>query len=127
MKKQEHAIGRWTRVAACVFAMLCGAAAQERTITLQDAINIATRANHGLKAASYQVEAEEQNRRIAKSGYFPSVTNESFALHITDVQRVDVPAGAFGPTIPATNVFLTQGRTTFSSRFMRIIKSQPQI
>jgi hypothetical protein len=58
MKKQNHAIGRWPTVAACVFAMLCGAAAQERKLTLQDAITIATRANHGLKAASYQVAAE---------------------------------------------------------------------
>ena len=115
MKKRNHAIGRWTTAAACVFAMLSGAAAQERKLTLQDAINIATGANHGLKASSYQVAAEEQNRRIAKSGYFPSLTNESYALHITDVQRVDAPAGAFGPGIPATNVFLSQGRETFET------------
>jgi outer membrane protein TolC len=95
--------------------MLCGAAAQERKLTLQDAITIATRANHGLKAASYQVAAEEQNRRIAKSGYFPSITNESNLLHISDVERIDVPPGAFGPNIPATTAFLTQGRETYES------------
>jgi outer membrane protein TolC len=112
---RNHAIRRWTSVAACALAMASGATAQERKLTLQEAIDLATRANHGLKAASFQVAAEEQNRRIAKSGYFPSVSNESFALHITDVQRVDVPPGAFGPTIPATNVFLTQGRKTFET------------
>jgi outer membrane protein TolC len=112
---RNGAIRRWTSLAACVFAMLSGAAAQERTLTLQDAINIAMRANHSLKAASYQVAAEEQKRRIAKSGYFPSITNESNALHITDVQRVEVPAGAFGSAIPATNVFLTQGTETFET------------
>src|SRR4029077_9281529 len=112
---RNRAISRWIWVAACTFAMACGAGAQDRKLTLQEAIDLATRANHGLKAASYQVAAEEQNRRIAKSGYFPSITNESFALHITDVQRVDAPAGAFGPGIPATNVFLTQGRETFES------------
>ncbi len=115
MKKRNDAIWRWTTVAACVFAMLSGAAAQERKLTLQDAINIARRANHGLKAASYQVAAEEQKRRIAKSAYFPSIANESNVFHITDVQRVEVPAGAFGPAIPAANVFLTQGRETYET------------
>jgi len=112
---RNHAIRRWTSVAACALAMVSGAAAQERILTLQEAIDLATSANHGLKAASYQVAAEEQNRRIAKSGYFPTITNESNALHISNLQRVEVPAGAFGPAIPAAKVFLTQGAETFET------------
>ena len=112
---RNHAMGRWTTVAACVVAMLCGAEAQEHKLTLQGAIDLATRGNHGLKAASYQVAAEEQKQRIAKAGYFPSITNESNALHITDVQRVEVPGGAFGPAIPAANVVLTQGTSTLET------------
>jgi outer membrane protein TolC len=111
---RNHAIRRWTSV-ACALAMVSGAAAQERILTLQEAIDLATSANHGLKAASYQVAAEEQNRRIAKSGYFPTITNESNALHISNLQRVEVPAGAFGPAIPAAKVFLTQGAETFET------------
>jgi outer membrane protein TolC len=112
---RNRAIRRWTSVAACALAMVSAAAAQERKLTLQEAIDLATRGNHGLKAASYQVAAEEQNRRIAKSAYFPTITNESNALHISDVERLDIPAGAFGRAIPGTNVFLTQGRETYET------------
>jgi outer membrane protein TolC len=92
-----------------------GAMAQERRLTIQEAIDLALHANHSLRAASYQVSAEEEKRRIAKSNYFPSITNESNLLHVTDLQRVEAPAGAFGSGIPASNVFLTQGTKTFES------------
>jgi outer membrane protein TolC len=115
MKKRRYKTIRWTRVMACVCALAFAATGQERRLTLQEAIDLALRANHGLKAASYQVAAEEQKRSIAKSSYFPSITNESNLLHITDLQRVEVPGGAFGPGIPASTVFLTQGTQTFES------------
>ena len=115
MKARNCAINRCTRVGACVLAMAFAAPAQERRLTLQEAVDLAQRQNHGLKAASYAVAAEEQKQRVAKSSYFPIITNESNALHITDVQRVEVPAGAFGSSIPASNIFLTQGTKTFES------------
>jgi outer membrane protein TolC len=115
MKKVKNSIGRWTAVVACACALASGAMAQEQRLTLQEAIDLALRANHGLRAASYQVSAEEQKRRIARSNYYPSITNESNLLHITDLQRVEVPAGAFGSGIPASNIFLTQGTKTFES------------
>jgi outer membrane protein TolC len=115
MKKRSYAIGRWTAVVACACALASGAMAQERRLTIQEAIDLALRANHSLRAASYQVAAEEQKQRIAKSNYFPSITNDSNLLHITDLQRIEVPAGAFGSGIPTSNVFLTQGTQTFES------------
>lgn len=115
MKNLENAIGRWTAVVACACAVASGAMAQERRLTIQEAIDLALRANHSLRAAFYQVSAEEQKRPIARSSYFPSITNESNLLHITDLQRVEVPAGAFGASIPASNIFLTQGTLTFES------------
>jgi outer membrane protein TolC len=115
MRKRNYAFGRWTVLMVCVCAMASGAMAQERRLTIQEAIDLALRANHGLRAASYEVAAEEQKRRIARSNYFPSITNESNLLHITDLQRVEVPAGAFGSGIPASNMFLTQGTQTFES------------
>ena len=115
MKKLNRAILRWIAVMACACALVSAAQGQERRLSLQEAIDLALRANHGLKAATYQVAAEEQKRRIARSSYFPSITNESTLLHITDLQRVEVPAGAFGPSIPSSNIFLTQGTKTFES------------
>src|SRR5713101_4707529 len=115
MKKLNRAILRWIAVMACAWALVSAAQGQERKLSLQEAIDLALRANHGLKAASYQVAAEEQNRRIARSSYFPSITNESNLLHITDLQRVEVPAGALGSGIPSSNVFLSQGTKTFET------------
>jgi outer membrane protein TolC len=115
MKNLNRAILRWIAVMACACALVSAAQGQERRLTLEEAIDLALRANHGLKAATYQVAAEEQKRRIARSSYFPSITNESTLLHITDLQRVEVPAGAFGPGIPSSNDFLTQGTRTFET------------
>jgi outer membrane protein len=115
MKKLNRAILRWIAVMASACALVSAAQGQERKLSLQEAIDLALRANHGLKAATYQVAAEEQKRRIARSSYFPSITNESTLLHITDLQRVEVPAGAFGPGIPSSNIFLTQGTKTFET------------
>jgi outer membrane protein TolC len=115
MKNPKNAICRWTVVLACACGVASGAMAQERRLTIQEAIDLALHANHSLRAASYQVSAEEQKRRIARSSYFPSITNESNLLHITDLQRIEVPAGAFGASIPASNIFLTQGTQTFES------------
>jgi hypothetical protein len=115
MKDPKNAICCWTVVLACACGVASGAMAQERRLTIQEAIDLALHANHSLRAASYQVSAEEQKRRIARSSYFPSITNESNLLHITDLQRIEVPAGAFGASIPASNIFLTQGTQTFES------------
>src|SRR5277367_3115089 len=102
MNALKTAISRWTAVAACACVVASGAMAQERSLTIQEAIDLALRANHSLRAASYQVAAEEQKRRIAKSSYYPSITNESNLVHITDLQRIEVPAGTFGASIPAS-------------------------
>ena len=115
MRSPHYVIARWIVVIACAFAMVGTAAGQERKLTLQEAIDLAKQHNHGLKAASFAVAAEQQKRRIAESNYFPSITNDSTLLHITDLQRVEVPAGTFGSGIPSSNVFLTQGTKTLET------------
>jgi outer membrane protein TolC len=120
MKKRRYSFVQWTTLMACILAVASAAAGQERKLTLQEAINLATRQNHALKVASYALAAERQKRRMAQSSYFPTITNESNLLHISDLQRIEVPAGAFGvipggATIPASDIFLTQGNSTFES------------
>lgn len=127
MKNLKNAIGRWIAVIAYACAMASGAMAQEQHLTIQDAIDLALRANHGLRAASYEVAAEEEKRRVARSSYFPSITNESTLLHITDLQRIEVPPGTFGSGIPASNVFLTQGTQTFESSGTMIAQPLTQL
>jgi hypothetical protein len=80
MKKRNYVLGRWTTVVACALTMVCAAAGQERKLTLQEAIDLAKRQNHGLKASCYAVAAEQQKKRIAESNYFPGISNESSTI-----------------------------------------------
>ena len=120
------------RHVCCALALVVSAFGQERKLTLQEAVELATRQNHALKAASYAVAAEQQKRHIAESNYFPTITNESNLLHITDLQRLDVPAGAFGvipggAAIPSSNVFLTQGTKTLETSGTMIAQPLTQL
>lgn len=132
MKERNYPIGRWTILMCCIVCLVTAALGQERRLTLQEAVDLAIRQNHALKAASYAVAAEQQKRRGAQSNYFPTISNESNLLHVTDLQRIEVPAGAFGaipggPTIPAANVFLTQGTQTLESSGTMIAQPLTQL
>ena len=132
MIKRNRTLARWAFVVACAFALTSAAAGQEhasldasqeaasepaseKRLTLQEAVDLALRHNHGLRASSFAVAAEREQKRMAESNYFPTINNESSLLHITDVQRIDVPPGAFGAAIPSSTVFLTQGTNTFET------------
>jgi outer membrane protein TolC len=119
MNNRTHTIARSAIILACVIAVTSPVLGQERKLTLQEAIDLAKRQNHTLKATAYAVAAEQQKKNAAESNYFPHITNESSVLHVTDLQRVEVSAGAFGQIsgslIPSSNLFLTQGRNNFES------------
>ncbi len=129
--------GRWAIVLVSALALASAAVAQEpaaqvRKLTLQEAVDLALRQNHGLKASSFAVAAEQQKKRIAESSYFPILTNESSLLHITDVERIEVPPGAFGAipggaAIPASNVALTQGTNNLETSGTMIAQPLTQL
>jgi outer membrane protein TolC len=103
-------------IAALAIASACHG--QERKIGLQEAIDLAVRQNHAVKIAHYEVAAAKEKKRNAYSDYFPNITNESSAIHITNLERIEVPPGAFGqvpggPLIPATTTYLTQGNLDY--------------
>jgi outer membrane protein TolC len=105
-------------IAAVAIASACHA--QERKIGLQEAIDLAVRQNHAVKMAHYEVAAQQEKKRNAYSDYFPSITNESNAIHITNLERIEVPPGAFGSIpggapIPSTTTFLTQGQLNYQT------------
>jgi outer membrane protein TolC len=108
--------------------MVSTAGAQERKLTLQEAIDLAVRQNRAVKIAQYDVAAELQKQRGAKSDYFPTVHNDSYAIYITDVERIQVPPGAFGTIpggalIPPSTTYLTQGKNAYQSSGTQL--SQP--
>src|SRR5216684_2542775 len=98
-------------------------AAEVRRLTLTEAVHLAISQNRALKIARLKVVENEQKKAGEHSAYFPSITNQSNALHITDLQNIVIPAGALGGVgrelIPAQSVALPQGKLTlFSSGTM---------
>jgi outer membrane protein TolC len=96
-------------------------------LTLTDAIHLAIRQNRALKIARLKVAEMEHRKAGEHSSYFPSIANESNALHITDLQFVEIPAGGFGTVagtpIPGQGITLPQGNLTLYSSGTQI--SQP--
>jgi len=114
MKSKMHLMS----IAALAIASACHG--QERKIGLQEAIDLAIQQNHAVKMAHYEVAAQQEKKRNAYSDYFPNITNESNAIHITNLERIEVPPGTFGavpggPLIPSATTYLTQGNLDYQT------------
>ena len=94
-------------------------AADMRHLTLTEAVHLALAKNRALKIARLKVLENEQKKAGEHSGYFPALTNQSNVLHTTELQQLDIPAGAFGgvngTAIPSQGLSLGQGKNTFVS------------
>jgi outer membrane protein len=102
-------------------------AADIRHLTLTEAVHLAIDQNRALKIARLKVVENEQKKSGERSGYFPAITNQSNALHITELQQILIPAGSLGTVagslIPAQGVLVGQGQLTLYSSGTQI--SQP--
>ena len=119
-------------------ALACGAVAhaQSRTLTLDEAVSLATRNNSTIKIAGDKVKAMDARVHEARASYFPALSNDSTAVRIADQQRIEIPQGALGVysgigPLPGTGVSLAQGKpnfgvstTTFSQPITQYFKSR---
>ena len=87
-----------------------------RHITLPQAVQLALKHNHVVRIAGFQVQEKQHAKEFARSGYFPSVTNESRVFTVTDTQFIQIPAGSLGTAagspIPAQSAIINQGGLT---------------
>ena len=88
-------------------------------LTLTDAVHLAISQNRTLKIARLKIIENQHRKAGERSAYFPAITNESNALHITDLQFVEIPVGGFGAVagfpIPGQPIILPQGKLTLYS------------
>ena len=83
-------------VAVGIVAATSQCAAEVRHLTLTEAVHLAINQNRALKIARLKVAESEQRKAGERSAYFPSLKNESNLLHITELEKISIPAGAFG-------------------------------
>jgi outer membrane protein TolC len=86
-------------------------------LTLSQAIDLALKQNRQIQLAQLAVVDSEHKKEIARSAYFPQIKNESTVLHITELEGVSFPAGAFGSPsstgpIPPHSLVIDQGALT---------------
>jgi len=102
----------WALAVALLVSTTSTLAGETRRLTLAEAVQLAVQQNRGLKISRLKVKENEYKKDAARSDYFPTITNQSNALHITELQALTVPQGAFGTVsgvaIPAVNTNLPQ-------------------
>jgi outer membrane protein TolC len=95
------------------FAGEPGDSAPPRHISLHEAIELALKHNHNVRIAGYKVEEKQHSKEVAKSGYFPTIRNDSNLLHLTDTQLIEISAGSLGTVagtpVPTANSIINQG------------------
>ncbi len=102
-------------LAVIAAASLC--AADTRRLTLTEAVHLAISQNRALRIARLKVTGNEHKKAGEHSAYFPTLSNQTNALHITDLQIIEIPAGTFGRVagtpIPTQSLIVPQGQLTF--------------
>jgi outer membrane protein TolC len=87
-----------------------------RSITLEEAVQMALKHNHIVRIAGYKVEEKTHSKEAARSAYFPLLRNDSTVLNLTDTQFIGIPAASLGvisgSSIPARSLILNQGGNT---------------
>ncbi len=106
--------------AAVLMVIACGAVAhaQSRTLTLDEAVSMATQHNSVVRIAGDKVKEMDARVQEARANYFPALTNDSTTMRIAEQQHIDIPQGALGVyppigPIPGAAVSLDQGKPNF--------------
>jgi outer membrane protein TolC len=86
-------------------------------LTLEQAINLALKQNRSVHLRSLSVDQMQSKKDEARSNYLPQLKASGGVLHITELEGVAIPGGAFGnyPStgpIPAKSLVIDQGSAT---------------
>ena len=102
-----------------------------RKITLAEAVQLALKQNHVVRIAGLQVQEKQHAKEAARSGYFPSITNQTQVLRVTDTQFIQIPVGSLGTVggtpIPTQPGILNQGGKTFVTSGTGLVQPLTQL
>jgi outer membrane protein TolC len=102
-----------------------------RRLTLHEAVQMALKQNHMVRISEMKIEEKQHAKDEARSAYFPTISNQSALLHLTDTQFIQIAAGSLGavngtpiPTQPAT---LNQGGRTLITSGTGLVQPLTQL
>ena len=119
-------------LAAQTLALAQGAAAAvPRKLNLHEAVELALKHNHVVRAAELHVDEERHAKEVARSSYFPVLRNDTLFSHVTDTQFIEIPAGSFGlvggTPIPTRSEILNQGGHTLATTTTSVTQPLTQL
>jgi outer membrane protein TolC len=93
------------------------ASANPMQLSLEQAINLALKQNHSIHLRSLSVDQMQSKKDEARSNYLPQIKASGGVLHVTELEGVAIPAGAFGSypstgPVPAKSLVIDQGGLT---------------
>jgi outer membrane protein TolC len=116
---------------ALLLCAISSLANEARHLTITEAVHLALQQNRTLKIARFKVQENDYHKAAARSDYFPSITNQSNILHITEFENLSIPPGAFGTAagvpIPNSGTLLPQGKKTLYSSGTMIAQPLTQL
>jgi outer membrane protein TolC len=102
-----------------------------RRLTLHEAVQMALKQNHVVRISEMKIEEKQHAKDVARSHYFPTISNQSTVLHVTDTQFIQIAAGSLGTVsgtpIPSQSVTLSQGGRTFITSGTGLVQPLTQL
>lgn len=86
-------------------------------LTLDQAIDLALKQNRSVRLRALSVEQMQDKKDEARSDYLPQIKTSGSVLHLTELEGVEIAAGAFGNfpatgPVPSKSLIIDQGSTT---------------
>ena len=87
-------------------------------LTLDQAIDLALQQNRSVRLRSLSVEQMQSKKDEARSNYLPQIKASGSVLHVTELEGIVIPAGAFGSypsagPVPSKPLIIDQGSATW--------------
>ena len=112
-------LGHPSVVGLLMLLVFCGVAQGEtRRITLEEAVQLATKQNSTVKLAHLKTREMDARVTEARANYFPVLANDTNAVHLGEMDRLIIPAGVLGTypsagPIPGKDVAIKLGNQDF--------------
>jgi outer membrane protein TolC len=102
-----------------------------RRLTLHQAVQMALKQNHTVRISELKIEEKQHAKDVARSAYFPTISNQSTLLHLTDTQFIQIAAGSLGAVngtpIPTQPALLNQGGRTLVTSGTGLVQPLTQL